>query len=214
MTYTHCMDKHDFAGMSYDQFVDYVSKHPACAYDFEDEIIMDYSERFERIFKSFDFECVFEIVVDGNLGDRYLSLDCEWIYLNYTETTSFGMKLTYRPKFYDTYYNTNIFSVTFESDDIIDHPYYSREFNMVNPSISDIEAYKKILSNIDPAIFTDDRLDEIIMLIQKMNDKYLVISRNVLLAWRIQNKESYKVINFRNLRKAYAALKRRGIFDV
>ena len=208
------MDKQKFVGMSYNQFADYVSKHPACAYDFEDEIIMDYSERFERIFKSFDFECVFEIVVDGNLGDRYLSLDCEWIYLNYTETTSFGMKLTYRPKFYDTYYNTNIFSVTFESDDIIDHPYYSREFNMVNPSISDIEAYKKILFNIDPIVFTDDRLDEIIMLIQKMNDKYLVIRRNVLLAWRIQNKESYKVINFRNLRKAYAALKRRGVFDM
>ena len=208
------MDKQKFVGMSYNQFVDYVSKHPACTYDFEDEIIMDYSERFERIFKHFDFECIFEIFVDGNLGNRYLSLECDCICLNYTETTSFGMKLTYRPKFYDTYYNTNIFSVTFESDDIIDHPYYSREFNMVNPSISDIEAYKKILSNIDPIVFTDDRLDEIIMLIQKMNDKYLVISRNVLLAWRINNKESYKVINFRNLRKAYAALKRRGIFDV
>lgn len=208
------MNKHDFIGMSYDQFVDYVSKHPACAYDFEDEIIMDYSERFERIFKSFDFECVFEIVVDGNLGDRCLSLDCEWIYLKYTETTNFGMKLTYQPQFYDTYYNTNIFNIMFESDEITDYPYYSRNFNMVNPSISDIEAYKKIIHDIDPVIFTDDKLDEIIMLIQKMNNKYLVISRNVLLAWRINNKESYKVINFKNLRKVYAALKRRGVFDV
>lgn len=208
------MNKHDFIGMSYSQFVDYVSKHPACAYDFEDEIIMDYSERFERIFKSFDFECVFEIVVDGNLGNRCLSLDCEWIYLKYTETTSFGMKLTYQPQFYDTYYNTNIFNIMFESDEIKKYPYYARNFNMVNPSTSDIEAYKKILHNIDPIVFTDNRLDEIIMLIQKMNDKYLVIRRNILLAWRINNKESYNVINFRNLRKVYAALKRRGKFDV